>query len=387
MAPRMRQWAGLLGSALAFIAIGQLPPEAYTGAPAEPLPHEEIQLWKISQEIRQIDGILRQNALSDELTADLFENSKNGLGLRGEGAMTSAALEDYRNHIEQGLASLPIRDPDALVGLYWVDIGESTHLGEPRNPNRATTEYYIGEREGKAYCMDVHAAVESYLIDERLRGRNTVADRLTYGSGVGACRLVAQYGMPGAQILEWLEAGALAFAYATEVDYQNRERYRGVYSRARAPFRGMWYRVNQLVEFDQCMAGQAKACLYLALNPINQRLRPDAEREIELRSALTTAVPTTQLLGAGAFLIGDLERDFGHEAFDTFWRSDLEVTDAFVAAFGVTMGDWLVGWAGDNLGRFQPGPGLTKSAQFGGLLTIMLFGLIAGLRNRRREVA
>jgi len=116
-------------------------------------------------------------------------------------------------------------------------------------------------------------------------------------------------------------------------------------------------------------------------------LGPQDELAIINGSPLSAFDKRTVFSGSGHLLFSDLEQQFGYEAFDRFWSSHAEVTEAFETAFGMPMVDWAESWVQTYVASLTAGPEVTKSARFGGLFTIMFFGLLAGFWNRRRKVA
>lgn len=383
MATGMKVWIGLVLAGVAFITIGQLPPTSYTALPPDEIPPAEARARAISDEIRRAEGVLKRFHWNDIALERLFTEAEDGLAFAGGGSMTQEAMDAYRDHIAEELESLPVRDREAKVGVFWMDINEGSYHTTTTLRYSAIAEYYIGERDGTPYCFVLYPAHPAYMEDRRIRIRSVAAGWI-YGSGVAGCRLVAQFGHPGEKVLEWLEVGAMSFG--TGLRHPDRDYYRWRF--IRGPLgRSNWSRANQRIELDRCMSGQAEGCLELVLTPINESIRPKAERSIEQQSPLTTMYARSSLGSTGSYLFQDLIEEFGPEAFDRFWSSDLGVEESFEAAFGLPMGDWLVSWMQDNLGSFLSGPRLTQSARFGGLLTVMLLGLGSGLWYRRRKVA
>ena len=88
----------------------------------------------------------------------------------------------------------------------------------------------------------------------------------------------------------------------------------------------------------------------------------------------------------GRYLLADLEREFGPEAFTRFWTSDADVPVAFEQAFGMPLETWIMGWVESTAFTRTPGPGMPFSAKLGGLLTLMLFAAIVGAWARGRTV-
>jgi len=86
------------------------------------------------------------------------------------------------------------------------------------------------------------------------------------------------------------------------------------------------------------------------------------------------------------YLLADLEAEFGPDRFQRFWSSELELPEAFEAAFGVGLGEWVITWVDANMRISPAGPGMSKSAALGGILALSLFAAMAGAWARRRRV-
>ena len=104
-------------------------------------------------------------------------------------------------------------------------------------------------------------------------------------------------------------------------------------------------------------------------------------------SPLTGIAGNGWMWGMEQFNFADLVTEFGPDAFKAFWTSELEVPDAFRSAFGLGMDEWMLSWVTANFGMSKAGPGLTRSAGFGGLLAMSALAIIGGAWARRRRVA
>ena len=384
MALGMKHWIAIAVLGVAIISVNQLPPEAWNIQKAIPLSHEETHAKALNAEVRRANDVLKRIRWADDFTAHLTAADRDeGFFVSSVGA-TVDALEGLREEVRGRLAALPVRDEHAVIGYYWVVRGQGSHPGVTTG-GRNNAEYYVGALEGQPYCIILRSIPTALTGDRSLRRRRVRTGEWVYQAAMGPCRLVAQYGAPGGRITAWLEQGALNFGNGIREaegggDYWYRRR--GVFGAVR------YLGPIQRVGFDQCLAGMEDRCLALAFDPLpaGRAYRSD-DLAVAAASALTAVSRTTSFDFPGRYIFSDLEQEFGPDAFRHFWQSNQEVTKAFEAAFGVDMGKWLAGWTDRTFSGFRAGPKVTKSARFGGLFTIMLFGLMAGLWNRRRKVA
>jgi hypothetical protein len=138
-----------------------------------------------------------------------------------------------------------------------------THGSHPDVPNPGwPMETYLGERNGNPYCLAVYAA--------GLRGRDfdwvfrAVWPSNRKASLLGQCRLPARYGMPGPEIMEWLEAGGMSLATGSDPDAYLGLGWRRPWGAAQTPFamrraqRDESWRRD--VDVDRCITGDVAAC-------------------------------------------------------------------------------------------------------------------------------
>jgi len=82
-----------------------------------------------------------------------------------------------------------------------------------------------------------------------------------------------------------------------------------------------------------------------------------------------------ELLGVGSYLFFAIEEEFGPERFGEFWRSGLDPTEAFEAAFGEPLDLWVMRWLRTYLDPSPRGPGVPLQST---LFTILTLGILAG---------
>jgi len=136
------------------------------------------------------------------------------------------------------------------------------------------------------------------------------------------------------------------------------------------------------------MAGDARACEQSFVDPRGLTARgTEAWREVDGLPATFTGSARGGLFPADDWLIlSDLEREFGSDAFRTFWKSEGDVATAFRSAFGVEAGEWLLGWVERRQGLTPRSPAPTLPTTFAGLLTVALMTGLASTWHTRRQV-
>ena len=90
--------------------------------------------------------------------------------------------------------------------------------------------------------------------------------------------------------------------------------------------------------------------------------------------------------GMDAYLISDLELEFGTEAMRSFWTSELEVPEAFEASFGVEMGEWVYSWVTQMRPTRTAGPSVPGRDLWLSLLMVSAMGWIATATSFRRRL-
>ncbi|MEX0692649.1 MAG: hypothetical protein WD043_12485 [Gemmatimonadales bacterium] len=171
----------------------------------------------------------------------------------------------------------------------------------------------------------------------QLRPARRSSDVTSHGDLPGLCGLVAQVGLPGNGIADWLHATRGVFtSHAVE--------YAGSWPLS-APLGMMAWRWELRSESGRttasCLAGRAHACQ-------NRLAGSQAPVEADRLRAATGLIASNQLGGnsswwGGAWASG-LLADQGPERFAAFWTSDQPITEAFQAAFERPLGRWTAEW-------------------------------------------
>lgn len=376
MAFRLKHWLGTGGLGLALIMVWRLPLD-FVGQWTPPARPDAVERYaELAGELRRAQVALDQNRRASRLTASVVPSAEHGVSVffPEEGSVTPDERATLRSRLLGELATLGANEPGVVVG-YGYDVEGGVAVSRPRR-----LETYLGESDGTPYCVQVAVTRRESgetALDEDLAGEGW--SRRT-GSLLGPCAFFAAYGPAGPHIQEWLERGGIAFAWVWSGD---RTRLEGT---RRRTVLGVTT-IGLSTDVERCLTGVATLCEEVFLDP-----RPGNRRGTGGRSvAVTSAASFSQGVGNGPFpaqnpyLLSDLEREFGRDAFGRFWTSELDVSAAFEAAFGVDLGEWLVGWLDEGPGIEPATPAPTLSATLGSLLLISLMTGLATFRQRRRR--
>lgn len=214
-----------------------------------------------------------------------------------------------------------------------------------------STRYYAGDREnGAPYCAVV---VPYFNADPMFNARR--------GSLVGQCKVWMRYGSAGSHVAAWMRNTGGHFALTDafwwfDVEYappSSRQQFR---SQFMEPF-----------ESRRCRAGDLTACTRTVVG-----VDPGTASTPTL--SIGHRVPWRNSADAG--LVVDMEREFGPERFQRFWKSPRPVDQAFEAAFGVGLGEWVQEWSETRYGPITIGSRMKVETI---LLSLLFIGLFIGL--------
>jgi hypothetical protein len=228
-----------------------------------------------------------------------------------------------------------------------------------------SARYYAGDRPtGASYC----AVVVPFF--------NMRPPEGIRGSLLGPCKVWARHGPAGPHIAEWMRntRGAFALDETSRVvaDYLE---YDGIpYARRfGSQFWGSF-------ESRRCQAGDAEACTRAVT-------RVDSTSGIATSIAMSADRWYMPRVAAGdAGLLRDLETQFGTERFRQFWQSGQPVEQAFEAAFGVALGEWVHDWSEARYGPITLGSRMKADTIVLSLIFIGLFTALALATVRGRRI-
>ncbi|MBM4184444.1 MAG: hypothetical protein FJ207_09480 [Gemmatimonadetes bacterium] len=373
----MKLWLGIVVGAAAAVALTLLPPDALEIRRREALP-EQARWAQLSSELGRAYGELYATRWSAWLSEQAAQ-AEPGAFLFGAPASEDASEENVaaweRSYLDL-IETLEPRDPSVRLGVFWQPVGraeqESAVFGEPA--------VFAGTHDGATYCF----LIVPYRDEPDLQG---VLSR----HGLGPCAFYARYGAPGTAIAAWLEAGAWGFASQRSpiADYRQI-----MGNPANEPLLMFGTRRQSPIGFtfasQGCMAGDPAKCETAVTDPAQIGASDADDAYVVATTPLSYVIDQGPSQPPFAYLddtlLADAEREFGADAFARFWSSDAPVTDAFAAAFGVDLGEWVTGWLQDRTGVYMAGP------RVGGadlMLTLMALTVITALGTAvavRRQV-
>jgi hypothetical protein len=249
-----------------------------------------------------------------------------------------------------------------------------------------------GESRGRAYCLTVTNTPLAYQEHVAAQGNlwPSVGREASPSEALGACWVVARYGLPGPHIASWFSRGGAYFATG-HVPYDLKDLAKGsvdglagIYSANLNPVRLLSVRAQR------CLAGRDDACAALLGDPLPPAVLRPASQPVPLEAAPVVALDLNLIAAAlpgvldPAFLAA-LERRFGREQFRAFWTSGAPLDEAFSEAFGMAPGAYVGREARTAFGSLAPGPGLPASGWLA-MAFIVLAGLVVGavVTGRRR---
>lgn len=389
MASGMKIWIGLTAVGVTLVTMNFVPPRPPTWSEwnvALQRTHEEARADALEQDLRAARMLLQRRSWADSLSALALAGTDGGPVYGGPEALAPEGLDRLRSHVAAELADAGPPVDGVALGVFVQprDRGESHRSIE--GDQRETREWYLGRRDGRTYCVSVlavHPRAAGSVLEPGMGPWASLQSQI-----LGPCRFVARFGAPGADVLRWLEAGATDYARAngelSASDLANEWRKTRTLFGLRLGWIG-----RASVAADQCRAGMPEGCESLFLDP-GFASRQASAAYLVANSDLLAAAPTNYDSPFGPlddFLLNDLASEFGPEAFQRFWTSDRPVAEAFETAFGTDPGTWLASWAGREIERYEPGPGIRKGSLFGTGVLLSLFAVAGGLWARRRTVA
>jgi len=396
MAFGMRHWIGVVLVGCALVAAAALPPRPpridgrITSSPAE------RRAAALGSELRRDQELLKRLRWQDSLPSLVVRSATDGVAVNGPPQVPDSVLVTIRGHVLDEKAKLDRSDPGVLFGYVLQPANQSEEPGVHAVPIFSlydpSPDVMAGEVDGHAYCVEVPTLAERMLDrPDALRRALRYRYLMRPSDLIGVCRPVLRYGLPGPYVSSWLKAGASAFALAEDSTSTERA-WRAQWDGASGALRAQWLgSLSPSRPLRACIAGRANACLREALVG-----RPrDSDGNEEIGTYIQThsdffVVPTRGAppFGfAGAYLLSDLQTEFGPEAFGRFWRSSQEVQPAFHDAFGLDMDSWLMRWTRRNLPTYRPGPSLAAVTAVGLVLLLALCGGVGAVAAAKRSVA
>jgi hypothetical protein len=345
----MKAWLALVAGTCAAVAIPLLPPERMDLGGPERRP-EQVRHETILSELRRVHAALQLTRWSDSLASLVASEPVGGEGVR--------------------------------VGFAWQPVSQGAQPDAPIGVPVVANLTFADLEDDRPYCFTLHThPADDSAVDITAQPVEELPN---------PCRVVDRFGAPGPHIGRWLDRGAWGFGSSRErvfVDYQ------GLRNRSYAEWPHFGTRRHPLATANAvaggCMAGDPADCEAAILDPMgSQRSRS------ELGSAAAAApvsfaeldwIDESPFAYMDDSLFAELEGQFGAEAFARFWSSELEVSAAFEAAFGVDLGEWVLAWVEAQTGISRAGPGIPFVDLLLVVLTVAaLTAMACGVTMRRR---
>ncbi|MCK5650045.1 MAG: hypothetical protein KAJ42_01650 [Gemmatimonadetes bacterium] len=407
MAFGLNRWISYVALCLIIAAAWALPPRRYgrNYYPSERTPERE-QAVRLREEIGRLDRhyqrLLRRDSLVSMVRTAREEGRSCIFGASGEYPTDSLHVleEAFAREVDRVVGGTP----KVTAGLYLFRPREWTHEGLKEDGRGIPTyysayeEFYAGSMDGISYCLlafpvrgrfsSAYRNLQPALPEvEAMAGANNM---------LGPCVFHLRYGHPSEAVFQWLRDGGYRLAQE-QVSYEARrqlEYYRDLYDVNRVFGIRIGYRFS--IDAEACLAGDADACERSIVDIANPR---SDGREFY---AARFGIPVSQVDmpvsyydyryfwglygGFDRALLADIETEFGPERFQRFWTSEEEFAEAFESAFGVPLGDWVMKWAQERLGKIETTPTLPLQASALSLLIMGLFAALVGVVAQRRVV-
>lgn len=388
MALGMKHWIGITVGGCALVGLWLLPPRSFATASHTEITSVERRANELEADARRTRLTLTRMRWSDSLSALALSTATNGVAFGARPAfLTAKRWTSARRVLEAEVAGLPRRDGDAVVGYFIQPAGTLWKHESLRRWN--WEDLYMGSRDGHPYCFRVNATSSPRTTSSEIIGWSA-AHGESYAAALGPCRYVAAYGLPGPAVLAWLGRGGTAYGQLSgapseqQLYWQETEYLPRVFGRR--------YHLNgrEDANGDACRAGETQACVSIFLDPVSWLAgqKPVSLRAAGQRVEVMPAAITWPPLGvASAFLLSDLEKQFGPESFQAFWTSKQDVPAAFETAFGQPLDRWLMGWVSTHLKMTTAGPRLAGGDVLGLLAILVLGAMAGGFWAGRRKVA
>ncbi len=388
MALGMKHWIWMAAGGCGLVALWLLPPKTYATGGVRESTAVELRYSQLRHDAQQTRVTLQRMRWSDSLSALALATAENGVVVGGEPSLLQPATRD---RIEQLLGTemsrLQRREEGTVVGVFAQSAaltwnGQGLTLA-PRE------ELYLGMRQGHLYCLKVMSITSPVLLRYSEMSPWTGIDGKEYSSVLGACRLVAEYGAPGPGIRAWLERGATWYGHSAGVRPRWAMRMdEGMYGPStfgrRRNFNG-----RDDMRGDACRAGRPKECVSAFLDPLG-KIAEERGFHLTAEDRSLGVVPWSAASPLGytsAFLLWDLEQQFGPRRVQAFWTSTADVPTAFRSAFGQPLDQWLMAWVSTHERMTTAGPGLPRGDTLGALLLLAVSAIVGGWWAHRRRVA
>lgn len=360
----IRHLMAIMALGLVLVTAALVPPRSYL----HPLRAPKGWLPPVSQARQHLEVVERDlivARLRDSLLHELESDAP--ITVRVDLQIPAHAATAIRSSLVERWASVMHENsPPLIIALL---VSENRAL-------RYSTVYLLPETDTDP-CI-VLDPLSQYQVERSIRTRlPSFMEWLEYAVP-GPCGFFAAFGMPSNSVRTWMERSDYLLAMRTNWgsgpdDIQRRAWDRFPLERRR------WS-----LALRACTAGNQEVCASLAgvteTDSALQRsifLTPSRGRSQEsfLSNATFYASQySSQDLGITTrYFLSDLVREFGEERFEQFWTADSPVDEAFHAAFGLSIVDWIQQWAVSQFGKARNGPAVPLPSYVLGFVLSLMF--------------
>ena len=375
----MMRYLTVLALSLAGVAVWLTPTPAPERELADERPPETLQqvLYGVTQEEREL--LVKESLMDihDELASEVVAAHR-----AGDGPLIRPTPDADEQNVARLRASIEANDVGADVAIGAIRIVSPDRPGATFTGGIAETEFQAGMLDGTPYCLAFNVIEKRHLVGSRQWPGENPEGRAGALRELGPCAFVQRYGLPGRQLTRWINFEGVHFmGDLRPIDWEVvTDAWNGRNNDVRRAER----RISYLNDVGRaCMAGALDLC---EVDFTEIKSTPWTQR----RSGVSPLATTTATYSAGSFVLGSylrpslvaqIEEAFGAKAFGEFWTSDAQVPEAFEAAFGIPMGQWLHDYASQYYPAFTSGPA-PRGADW--LLSLLLTALFAFLALRRQ---
>lgn len=291
-----------------------------------------------------------------------------------------------------------------MIVAFVLDSATNPH-GLPRRPGGAFVtpiDVLLPSTAGTPCLSVVRMSASLSILHSQIR--NIVTRDLespeTMGAIFGPCVYLAKFGQPGVYVSQWMRDSRWSLARIASWDqpappWATRRMLEPYYFWDRFTSMGdPYWRTRLIVGLPglACIAGERGVCAKAALRstaaPDDSVWRAQVVSTYGASPSFYYFSQKPSPLGADdSWLVSEMARTLGRDAFERFWTSNKPVSQAFSEAAGVSLDDWVREWARRTYGPAPAGPSLQTIALVAGTATVIIGFALAAAFERRRRVA
>lgn len=370
--------------------------------PIEPAvrPGREPPSEALLNDLRELDLRLRTAVWADSLGRRLLEGDGPRPLVEGPAGFPGGTLALERELVAGVATSVPKPAAGVPIGRFWMI---TDGVDDPLRPSAPLVMIGVpsvsiaGRSDGGAYCAQVTplstSALERYSDGDEFRLSPVDQGDFTL---VGSCWFVIRHGLPGGHVADWMTRAAPSLASSADSERSGRivkwSEQLGMFRRQvdGAPLIGPRIDPRRFLTptAQACLGGSTDACARLVTDAETDDL-PPVYPGGDVRMVTANGWPDLPSLPEvvdPAFL-SRLESHFGPDGFRAFWTSELELEPAFEAAFGISLGRYVMNRAHETYGEVSPGPGVDVAGWWGLLFAIAIGVGSGALVSGRRRLA